>query len=115
MSIHILKLPWSVMLLLLQLSAVIPPGFCVTVAALEIQMKENSQLQEAVAALNLECSTGRDLGALQEQCSRWANGVWEYGSFVFSSIHIYSLTGLLDDTSVLLVQNRQHTKYFMQQ
>lgn len=53
-----------------KLSAVIPPGFCVTVAALEIQMKENHQLQEAVAALDLECSTSRDLGAFQEQCSR---------------------------------------------
>jgi hypothetical protein len=56
--------------LLLQLSAVIPPGFCVTVAALDMQIQENSQLQDAVAALEFECSTSRELGVIQEQCSK---------------------------------------------
>ncbi|XP_023716266.1 prodigiosin synthesizing transferase PigC isoform X3 [Cryptotermes secundus] len=53
-----------------QLSAVIPPGFCVTVAALEMQMQQNSQLQGAVAALQFECSAGRELGVIQEQCTK---------------------------------------------
>lgn len=53
-----------------QLSAVIPPGFCVTVAALDVQIQENSQLQDAVAALVYECSTSRELSVIQEQCTK---------------------------------------------
>ncbi|KAJ4449028.1 hypothetical protein ANN_00422 [Periplaneta americana] len=53
-----------------KLSAVIPPGFCLTVAALEKQMLEFSQLQEAVTTLQLVSSMATVLGDIQEQCNR---------------------------------------------
>jgi hypothetical protein len=58
------------LLLLLQLSALIPPGFCVTVAALEMQMQKISELQDAVAALQCVSSTSTELGVIQEHCNR---------------------------------------------
>lgn len=60
---------------LLQLSAVIPPGFCVTVVALEIQMQEISQLQDALTALQHVSSTSTELDVIQEQCNKWVTVV----------------------------------------
>ncbi|KDR08398.1 Putative phosphoenolpyruvate synthase [Zootermopsis nevadensis] len=53
-----------------RLSAVIPPGFCVTVVALEIQMQEISQLQDALTALQHVSSTSTELDVIQEQCNK---------------------------------------------
>jgi hypothetical protein len=61
-----------------------------------------------VAALEFECSTSRELGVIQEQCSKWANGVLQLDSFTFSSLHICSLTGLTVGSCVLFIQCCQH-------
>lgn len=55
---------------MLQLPAQIPAGFCVTVAALEMQIQGLSHLQDAVTALQCVSSTGCDLSVIQEQCTR---------------------------------------------
>jgi hypothetical protein len=59
-----------IIIIIFQLSAVIPPGFCVTVAALEMQMKEMSHLQEGVVTLQSVSSTSTELDVIQEQCNR---------------------------------------------
>ncbi|XP_063220842.1 prodigiosin synthesizing transferase PigC-like isoform X2 [Bacillus rossius redtenbacheri] len=48
---------------------VVPPGLCLTVAAFQRQLRENSSLQEAVSALE-DISTGRTHGDLKTQCER---------------------------------------------
>ncbi|KAJ9588291.1 hypothetical protein L9F63_018343, partial [Diploptera punctata] len=48
----------------------IPAGFCLTVQALQLQMQEFHQLQQAVTTLQLVSSLSTELNDIQDQCTR---------------------------------------------